>query len=89
MRKVLTIEVTPRFEKSFSKLPEDIQKLVVGKKVLFEADPFSPKLKTHKLSGRLKGLWSFSVNFSYRILIEFLGKEAVLFHDIGDHSIYK
>ncbi len=28
---------------------------------LFIVDPFDPKLKTHKLSGKLKGLWSFSL----------------------------
>ena len=26
---------------------------------LFINDPFDAKLKTHKLSGKLKGLWSF------------------------------
>lgn len=26
---------------------------------LFIESPFNPKLKTHKLSGKLKGLWSF------------------------------
>src|SRR5437773_11860512 len=28
---------------------------------LFQSNPFDPRLKTHQLSGRLQGLWSFSV----------------------------
>lgn len=27
---------------------------------IFVKDPFDPQLKTHKLSGKLKGLWVFS-----------------------------
>ena len=27
---------------------------------IFVKDPFDPKLKTHKLSGKLKGLWVFN-----------------------------
>lgn len=29
----------------------------------FVVDPFHPSLKTHKLSGKLRGLWSFSVDY--------------------------
>jgi len=28
----------------------------------FSKEPFNPKLRTHKLSGRLSGLWAFSVD---------------------------
>jgi len=28
---------------------------------IFIANPFEPKLKTHKLSGKLNGMWSFSL----------------------------
>jgi len=89
MKKTLEIRVTPRFEKSFSKLPEKIQVLAIKKQKLFAANPKSAALKTHKLKGKLGGLSSFSVNFSYRILLEFVDDETALFHDIGDHDIYK
>jgi mRNA-degrading endonuclease YafQ of YafQ-DinJ toxin-antitoxin module len=32
---------------------------------LFEKEPFHPELKTHKLTGKLKGLWAFSVNYIF------------------------
>jgi mRNA-degrading endonuclease YafQ of YafQ-DinJ toxin-antitoxin module len=31
-------------------------------------DPFHPTLKTHKLSGEFEGIWSASIDYSYRIL---------------------
>ena len=35
---------------------------------LFITDPFSLKLKTHKLSGKLKDLWSFSLDYDLRVV---------------------
>ncbi|MGB3266154.1 MAG: type II toxin-antitoxin system mRNA interferase toxin, RelE/StbE family [Microcoleus sp.] len=34
----------------------------------FIREPFEPSLKTHKLSGRLKEFWSFSVDYDERVL---------------------
>jgi mRNA-degrading endonuclease YafQ of YafQ-DinJ toxin-antitoxin module len=33
---------------------------------IFAKDPFDPQLKTHKLSGKLKGLWVFSCLLVFR-----------------------
>ena len=33
-------------------------------------DPFHPRLRTHKLTGRLEGLWAFSVGFDCRVGVE-------------------
>ena len=77
------------FEKSFDKLPQNIQLLAIKKIALFRADLFYPSLKTHKLKGRLQDFYSFSVNLQYRVLFEFLNKKKVLFHDVGTHEIYK
>lgn len=35
---------------------------------LFVKDPFHPQLRTHKLSGKLKGLWAFSIDYKYRVI---------------------
>lgn len=35
---------------------------------IFVNDPFDSKLKTHKLSGKLKGLWSFSIEYDLRVV---------------------
>ena len=86
---VAQIEYSTNFVKQFRKLNPQLQKQAIKAEKLFKKDPFSPKLKTHKLSGRLEGLWAFSINYKDRIIFEFLGKEKVLFHKIGSHDIYK
>ncbi|MFN2455416.1 MAG: type II toxin-antitoxin system YafQ family toxin [Pyrinomonadaceae bacterium] len=53
---------------------------------LFKTDPFDPKLRTHKLSGKLKDLWSFSVEYDLRVIFSFAGQERVVFVDIGSHK---
>jgi addiction module RelE/StbE family toxin len=55
---------------------------------LFITDPFDPKLKTHKLSGKLKNLWSFSIENDVRVVYFFTEdkpKKAV-FVDLGSHN---
>lgn len=38
---------------------------------LFINDPFHPQLRTHKLSGNLKDLWSFSIEYDLRVVFHF------------------
>jgi mRNA-degrading endonuclease YafQ of YafQ-DinJ toxin-antitoxin module len=55
---------------------------------LFIENPFHAQLKTHKLSGRLRNLWSFSISYHYRVVFYFTidkPKKAVLI-DIGTHE---
>ena len=55
---------------------------------IFINDPFTTKLKTHKLSGKLKDLWSFSIEHDVRVVFYFTKdkpKRAVLV-DIGNHD---
>jgi mRNA-degrading endonuclease YafQ of YafQ-DinJ toxin-antitoxin module len=40
---------------------------------LFKSNPFDPKLKTHRLSGKLKDLWSFSIEYDLRVVFYFAG----------------
>jgi addiction module RelE/StbE family toxin len=54
----------------------------------FINNPFDSRLRTHKLSGKLNGLWSFSLSFELRIVFYFTDdnpKRAILV-DIGTHS---
>ncbi|MBU4076462.1 MAG: type II toxin-antitoxin system mRNA interferase toxin, RelE/StbE family [Euryarchaeota archaeon] len=55
---------------------------------LFVTDPFHPSLKTHSLSGVLKGSWSLRINYEQRLNFKFLDKEKkkVLLIDIGTHK---
>jgi len=53
---------------------------------IFLADPFDSRLKTHKLSGNLNDVWSFSVNFNIRVTFYFAGKNKVVFEYLGTHD---
>jgi mRNA-degrading endonuclease YafQ of YafQ-DinJ toxin-antitoxin module len=52
----------------------------------FTIDPFDQSLKTHKLSGKLKELWSFSVEYDERVLFYFTEDGNAVFVDIGSHD---
>jgi addiction module RelE/StbE family toxin len=52
----------------------------------FRDNPFDPSLKTHKLSGKLKDLWIFSVDRDCRIIFYFTDDQKVVFVDIGSHD---
>jgi len=52
----------------------------------FTQNPFDPALRTHKLSGELEGLWSFSVEYDCRVIFKFLEGNRALLIDIGSHD---
>ncbi|MCV3212347.1 type II toxin-antitoxin system mRNA interferase toxin, RelE/StbE family [Plectonema radiosum NIES-515] len=54
-------------------------------------DPFLPNLRTHKLKGDLSGRWSCSIDYSNRILFNFVtnsdsGEEEILLLTLGSHD---
>jgi len=77
----------PQFRRSFLNLPDDIQRVAESKIVLFKNNPFHGILRTHKLHGKLKNHWSFTIKGQYRIIFIF-EKEGVILLDIGPHDIY-
>ena len=85
----MKIYYSSKFEREYKRLSVMAKKRteIAGK--LFRQSYFHPKLKTHKLSGRLKDYWAFSIDIKYRIIFEFYKKDTIWFHSIGDHSIYK
>ena len=85
----MIIKISPKFEKSYRRLPDEIKKKAKEKELIFRENPFNSCLKTHKLSGRDKNCWAFWVDYSYRIKFIFLSKREILFLDIGTHDIYK
>lgn len=53
-----------RTVKKHPDLREDIEKSLK----LLAKDPFAPQLETHKLKGKLSGLWACSVGYDLRLL---------------------
>lgn len=86
--RISNIYYHPQFRKSFLDLPESIQGIAKVKIILFKNNPFDPSLKTHKLHGKLRNQWSFTIKGQYRVVFIF-EKTDVIFLDIGVHDIYK
>jgi addiction module RelE/StbE family toxin len=84
----MKIYYSSKFAKEYKKLPKKIKTLAEEKETIFRKDSFDPKLKTHKLSGKLKEYYSFSIDYQYRIIFEFVNKDTIWFHSIGTHEIY-
>ena len=54
---------------------------------LLEVNPFHPSLRLHELKGKLKGLYSVSINMSYRIVINFIiTDQDIILINIGSHE---
>jgi mRNA interferase YafQ len=58
---------------------------------LLQANPFAPQLATHKLKGRLAGVWACSAGYDLRILFEFVpnperAEEDIFLIEIGTHD---
>lgn len=83
------ILVTGRFKKEYRRLPKAVQGAAKVKELIFRNNPFDPRLEIHKLHGKEKEIWSFSITRAYRIKFIFLNKMTVLFLDIGGHEIYQ
>ena len=86
---VVEIRTGRLFEKRYRKLDKKIKDAAKEKEAVFRADPFHPSLDTHKLHGKDKDMWAFSINRKYRIKFIFLRNGDVLFLDIGLHDIYE
>ena len=54
--------------------------------LLFVSDPYHAKLRTHKLTGQLSELWSFTVEYDLRVVFCFVNDKEVLLEDIGTHD---
>jgi len=65
---------------------EELRKRFWQRLELFLATPFTPQLRTHKLSGKFEGRWAFSVDDDCRVVFEFIGEDKVLLIDIGSHD---
>lgn len=85
----MRVSSTSYFRRAYRKLPAFIREQAVKQEKIFRGNHFDSRLKTHKLHGKYKDYWSFSVSLAYRVIFTFLTKDEVIFIDIGDHDIYK
>jgi addiction module RelE/StbE family toxin len=83
-----------RFKKAFKRLIKKNPQLrdkILSVLDLLEIDPFSPALKSHKLTGNLANCWSCSVSYDCRIVFTFSkdtdsDNVVIILIDIGSHD---
>ena len=84
----MEITYKPSFVKSFKKLEMSLQEEAFEKIELFKHKDNHKQLKVHKLQGRLKDYYSFSVNYKYRIVFSYTTDAVADFKYIGSHDVY-
>lgn len=84
----MKILYSSKFKREYKNLPKELKLFAEEKEKIFRTDPFDSRLNTHKLSGKLKDFWVFSIKYKFRIIFEFAQKDEIWFHSVGDHSIY-
>lgn len=84
----MIVYYSSKFAKEYKRLPKKVKLSAEEKENIFRKDPFDPRLKAHKLIGKLQQYWSFSIDYQYRIVFEFAGKDIIWFHSVGTHAIY-
>lgn len=86
---MIDIAYSPAFVKKYGACETMLQREIKDKIALFRDHKNHRQLQVHKLHGRLKDRYSFSVNYQLRIIFRWLTKNEVYLLTIGDHDIYK
>lgn len=76
-----------RATKKYPNLRRDIEQTL---KMLVK-DPFVPQLETHKLKGKLSGVWACSIGYDLRIVFNFVKdkdkqEDDIFLIEIGTHE---
>lgn len=86
----MKIITTKKFDKQLHKQPQKVIREFKKRILVFLEDINHPTLKTHKLSGKLKDLWSFNINSDIRVIFDKSNKDVIILVSIGSHSeLYK
>ena len=84
----MDIAYKPTFIRQFNKLESALQDEIHETILELQKTPPPESLRVHKLTGKLKGFLSCSVNYKYRIVFQKVKKEYIL-HSVGDHDVYR
>ena len=86
--------LTPRFRRAYRKFvrrDKRLQRRIEETLRQMQADAFAPGLSSHKLSGKLLGLWACSCGYDCRIVFAIKNypktdEEVIVLLDIGTHE---
>ena len=89
---ILTTDAS--FKRAFKRLVKknpQLQDRILAVLELLGNDPFHLSLKSHKLTGKLEGLWACSIAYDCRVIFAFkkdveTGNDLIVLTDIGSHD---
>ena len=84
----MEVRYSPRFKRAYQTLPNHIQASFDERISIFMQNPRNPRLRVHKLKGRLDECLAFYLRDGYRVLFEFEKNEIVLLLTVGPHDHY-
>jgi mRNA-degrading endonuclease YafQ of YafQ-DinJ toxin-antitoxin module len=85
----MEVSFSSAFKRAFKKRikgNENLESKFWQKLEIFTSDPYNPSLRTHKLSGKLKDLWSFTVDYNVRTLFYLTEDNKAILVDFGSHD---
>lgn len=82
----MRITTTKKFDKRFKRQSAKIREGFSKRIEIFIKNPNDPTLKIHKLSGKLKNLWSFNLSGDLRVVFDNSQRGIIILVDIGSHS---
>lgn len=85
----MEVKYSVRFLRQLKKINKSLQEEIIEKIELFKKVENHKQLKVHKLNGRFETYHSFSVNYTHRIMFDYISKNEVVLLKVGDHDIYE
>ena len=85
----MEVTYTPSFIRQYKALDPNLQEEVLEKIEQFKNIKNHKALKVHKLTGRLKDRYSFSVNYKIRIVFQYHSKKEVLLFSLRIYDVFK
>lgn len=84
----MRVAYKPTFLRQYKKLDPQLQLEVKEKIADFTDQKNHSRLKVHALKGKLKGAYSFSVNYKTRIVFSYESKDVAVLLAVGSHGVY-
>ncbi len=87
---MIEVSYTRKFLRIFKNLDTDLQDRVEEKIGQFKDTKNHKSLDVHKLGGKFKGSYAFSIDRKNRIVFEYLeSRKEVALLTVGSHDIYR
>lgn len=82
----MEVELSSRFLKRARLLSNKEKQRLSERTEWFRKNPNDPRLKAHALTGKLKGMYSFSITHGKRVTYVLIDDFTALFIDAGSHE---